>query len=1281
MRLLECSPDGGFTRTKDLPGNEDLEYAILSHTWGSEEVTLKDLVDGTGGDKAGYEKLRFCAERATHDGLRYIWVDACCIDKLNLVELNEAIISMFRWYRKAARCYVYLSDVSVASCGRKRKREESELPWEQAFRASRWFKRGWTLQELLAPTSVEFFSREGQRLGDKKSLEQPIHQITSIAILALRGTDLSQFDVDERFEWANSRETTREEDWAYCLLGIFGVSMPSLYGEGKENAIRRLRNEIDCASHPRLSFVLDKLPAADGAAFNSHAEGAAPTCHRDTRVDLLRQIREWADQPGEQPQAHAIFWLNGMAGTGKSTISRTVARHFADRRRLGASFFFKRGDGDRGKVTKFFTTIARQLVSAVPAVVVHVKNAIKSDPDVAGKAMREQFEKLVFDPLSKTTPEASQASGLVIVVDALDECERDDDVKLIINLFSRAKSLTSLRLRILVTSRPELPIRLGFNAIHGKYQDLVLHKIPEPVVEHDISAYLQFELARIRNEYNASVTKERQLASSWPGQSTIQILVKMAVPLFIFAATVCRFVDDRLCGDPDEQLQEILKFQTKSQESKLDATYLPVLNNPLPAASLARLFNISQKRVDCRLDLLHSVLNIPSTPDYPVRLFHLSFRDFLVDPEKREKPEKYPFWVDEKETHAKLATRCLQVMTADQHLRRDICNLQKPGASRAAIDNQIIDRCLPFHVQYACTYWVYHFKESGNIIRDGDHAHAFLRHHFLHWLEVLTILGRIAESISILDDLQSLLDPPKVNADWNACLQTLEGHSNSVWSVAFSHDSKQLVSASGDGTVKIWDVARGACLQTLEKHGFWVRSVAFSHDSKLLVSASFQGIIKIWDAGTGACLQTLKGHNGPVWSVAFSHNSKEIVSASDDNTVKIWDTATGACLQTLDSHNGLVWSVAFSYDSTQIVSASEDDTVKIWDVTTGACLRTFEGHSNSVYSVAFSHDSKQIASASADHTVKIWDITTGACLRTFDKQSDSVRSIAFSHDSKQLASASGDHTVKIWDAVTGVSLQTFECHNYWVYSVAFSHDSTQVVSASYDKTVKIWDTATGTCRRTLKGHNHSVTLVAFSHDSTQIVSASHDKTVKIWDTVTAFSYDSKQLASASYDKTVKIWDATTGACLQTLKDHNDSVTLVAFSYDSKQLVSASYDKTVKIWDVTTGACLQTLEAADISKLPFNSNGTLLYSNRTTFVIARPIVSKALSAPLTSSTEHVQCHGWALSEDGTWINLNSEKRLWLPPDYRPLAYATSWSTFGVGTASGRVYTMRFSTIIK
>jgi len=216
----------------------------------AEEVSYKDMKDGTGKDKAGYRKVEFCAEQAGRDGLQYFWVDTCCIDKSTSDELQTSINSMFRWYHDATRCYVYLSDVSMTGSlsqnSDQASSDQAELSWEVAFRRSKWFTRGWTLQELLAPASVEFFSLEGLQLGDKGSLEHEIHNITKIPISALRKTTpFSQFDVDERLRWAERRRTTRQEDWAYCLLGIFGVFMPLIYGEGRVNAVRRLRKEID----------------------------------------------------------------------------------------------------------------------------------------------------------------------------------------------------------------------------------------------------------------------------------------------------------------------------------------------------------------------------------------------------------------------------------------------------------------------------------------------------------------------------------------------------------------------------------------------------------------------------------------------------------------------------------------------------------------------------------------------------------------------------------------------------------------------------------------------------------------------------------------------------------------------------------------------------------------------------------------------------------------------------------------------------------------------------
>jgi hypothetical protein len=240
MRLLHFNNDGEYSLTQFFD-NIPL-YAILSHTWELEEVTFKDMTEGNGRSKTGFDKIRFCGEQARRDGLQYFWVDTCCIDKSNAVELQEAINSMFRWYRNSAKCYVYLSDVST---GDHDQVDPSLQSWQSTFQQSRWFTRGWTLQELIAPLSVEFFCSNGKPLGDKKSLEQQLHEITGIAVPALQGTTLSAFSINERMSWAASRQTKREEDKAYSLLGIFDTHMPLIYGEGTENAFKRLREEID----------------------------------------------------------------------------------------------------------------------------------------------------------------------------------------------------------------------------------------------------------------------------------------------------------------------------------------------------------------------------------------------------------------------------------------------------------------------------------------------------------------------------------------------------------------------------------------------------------------------------------------------------------------------------------------------------------------------------------------------------------------------------------------------------------------------------------------------------------------------------------------------------------------------------------------------------------------------------------------------------------------------------------------------------------------------------
>jgi hypothetical protein len=239
-----------------------------------------------------------------------------------------------------------------------------------------------------------------------------------------------------------------------------------------------------------------------------------------------------------------IFWLRGAAGTGKSTIARTVARTFAGQQQLGASFFFKRGERERGNAKRFFTTIATQLAVRVPEIRPQITKAIDADPDISEKALQNQFERLILQPLSEVG--SLPKTVLIVVIDALDECAQDSDIRAILQLLSRTKDLKPVSLRIFVTSRPELHVRLGFRRIpDDTYEFLVLEEVSNETIEHDIHIYLEHELTRIR--------EERSLPLEWPEKRQIQALVKMAVPLFIFAATVCRFVGE-LSGNPRRRL-------------------------------------------------------------------------------------------------------------------------------------------------------------------------------------------------------------------------------------------------------------------------------------------------------------------------------------------------------------------------------------------------------------------------------------------------------------------------------------------------------------------------------------------------------------------------------------------------------------------------------------------------------------------------------------------------------------------------------------------------------
>ncbi|EMD36498.1 hypothetical protein CERSUDRAFT_138171 [Gelatoporia subvermispora B] len=965
--------------------------------------------------------------------------------------------------------------------------------------------------------------------------------------------------------------------------------------------------------------LLAKLHHIQGAGIDGQTEDE---CMEGTRVDLLDDIGAWSRDPG----VARVFWLNGMAGTGKSAIARSVCHKLHEAGTLGASFFCSREI--RNDVTRIIPTLAESLARRNTAYRLALLDVLREEPDVGHYTVPRQVEHLLEKPLRDAFGE--RLLMLTFVVDALDECSSEQAMQSLLSaLVPRSRRIP---VKFFLTSRPESHIQSQFRSNQPDlHNTLWLHDIEHSIVEADIRLYCTRRLQRIRASH-----EERELLyrfpPNWPLDRDIEMITKQAGKLFIYAFTALKYIEKRpvqrllsmgefdvvperpLTKPLDDMYSLVLTnaldqdshTQGEIQTTKQLLAIILVLRESLTVTALGELIGMPTEDIRSMLERLHAVVYTPAQNESgAITTFHASFEDYLTSPARA--PET--FRINHSDGHEALANACIRIMASDA------LYFNVSGSRTSYLPNsQQTFAPLSTSLAYSCLHWVHHFIRISNPAPMVALVYLVLRKKILFWLEVLSAKGHARLALGLLH---------RVLTAKNIVSKTMAGFLRDAKDfVMLGHDAIELsaphiylsvlpsLSPSSTIAKTLWpkfrnvptyDVtgihrSRGPLLQ-MSGHAGEVYSVAFSPDGTRVVSGSWDRAVRIWDARTGDLLMgPLEGHHNTVVSVAFSPDGAVVASGSLDGTIRLWNAKKGELMMhSLEGHSDGVRCVAFSPDGAKIISGSMDHTLRLWDAKTGnPLLHAFEGHTGDVNTVMFSRDGRRVVSGSDDETIRLWNVTTGEeVIKPLSGHIEWVRSVAFSPDGTRIVSGSNDDTIRLWDARTGAPIiDPLVGHTDTVLSVAFSPDGTRIASGSADKTVRLWDAATGRpVMQPFEGHGDYVWSVGFSPDGSTVVSGSGDKTIRLWSADIMDTNRSPHVAPS--DTALPDGTLSQGSQVQVLVDNKDSapgtsmklrktpserpqghssrVWCVAFTPDATQVVSGSEDKTVSLWNAQTGA--------------------------------------------------------------------------------------------------------------